>query len=91
MLNKIKTLGKLKAKKVAKQYLVALDIGTENIKAFVTQTPNHKTKNYDVKLNDESSDFGWFSLDEVLNMKLYPGTKSFFIDVKAGRMKAVLQ
>jgi len=30
----------------------------------------------------ESSEFGWFSIDEILNLKLYPGTKDFFNLVK---------
>jgi len=30
----------------------------------------------------ESSEFGWFTIDEILNLKLYPGTKDFFNLVK---------
>ncbi len=41
MLDKIKTLSKLKPKKVAKQYLVALDIGTENVKALVAEAKDN--------------------------------------------------
>jgi 8-oxo-dGTP pyrophosphatase MutT (NUDIX family) len=32
----------------------------------------------------ESSEYGWFSLDEALNLKLYPGTKKFITLVKQG-------
>ena len=34
--------------------------------------------------SDESSEFGWFTIDEILNLKLYPGTKDFFNLVKNG-------
>lgn len=34
--------------------------------------------------SDESSEFGWFTVDEILNLKLYPGTKDFFNLVKNG-------
>jgi len=32
----------------------------------------------------ESSEFNWFSLDEILDLKLYPGTRDFFTLVKNG-------
>ncbi len=32
----------------------------------------------------ETSNHGWFTADEALGLKLYPGTKSFFEKVKAG-------
>ena len=35
----------------------------------------------------ESSDSGWFELDESLKLNLYPGTKIFFEKVKAGEIK----
>lgn len=30
----------------------------------------------------ESSEYGWFTIDEALNLKLYPGTKKFFVLLK---------
>lgn len=30
----------------------------------------------------ETSEYGWFTLDEALNLELYPGTKKFFELVK---------
>lgn len=39
------------------------------------------------KLNEESSSFGWFSVDEALGLTLYPGTKLFFEKVKAGEVE----
>jgi NADH pyrophosphatase NudC (nudix superfamily) len=35
----------------------------------------------------ESSDYGWFSVDEALELKLYPGTKKFFSLVKNNKLK----
>ena len=37
----------------------------------------------DVEINiEESADFGWFTIDEALKLKLYPGTREFFNLVK---------
>lgn len=37
----------------------------------------------EVKIDSkESSGFGWFTIDEALQKKLYPGTKEFFKKVK---------
>ncbi|NTV41549.1 MAG: NUDIX domain-containing protein [Candidatus Moranbacteria bacterium] len=33
---------------------------------------------------DESSEYGWFTLEEALKLKLYPGTERFFTLVKKG-------
>ncbi len=42
----------------------------------------------EIKINkEESSDCGWFSLDEAMKLKLYPGTKRFFQLVKEGKIK----
>lgn len=40
----------------------------------------------EVRLNEESSEFGWFSLDEARKLELYPGTKIFFDKVAAGEI-----
>ena len=41
----------------------------------------------EVKINpDESSEYGWFTLDEALNHKLYPGTKKFFEMLQGGKI-----
>lgn len=33
----------------------------------------------DIKLNNESSEYGWFSITDALQLQLYPGTKQFFV------------
>jgi 8-oxo-dGTP pyrophosphatase MutT (NUDIX family) len=38
-------------------------------------------------LNEESSSFGWFNMDKLLNLRLYPGTRSFFEKVKTGEIE----
>jgi len=38
-------------------------------------------------LNEESSSFGWFSVDELLGLTLYPGTRLFFEKVKTGEVE----
>ena len=38
-------------------------------------------------LNEESSSFGWFGLDELPNLNLYPGTRLFFEKVKSGEVE----
>jgi ADP-ribose pyrophosphatase YjhB (NUDIX family) len=35
-----------------------------------------------VTLDEESSQSGWFTIDEALKLSLYPGTKSFFEKVR---------
>lgn len=42
------------------------------------------TTETEVTLDEESSSYGWFTLDEALQLPLYPGTKSFFEMVKRG-------
>lgn len=47
-----------------------------------------KIKSGKLKLNKkESSDYGWFSLEEIFKLKLYPGTKKFFNLIKIGEIK----
>jgi len=44
-------------------------------------------KNQEIKLDkSESSQYDWFTIDEALRLKLYPGTKKFFEDVTTGKL-----
>ena len=47
-----------------------------------------ESRGEDVILNEESSDSGWFTVEEALNMPLYPGTKLFFEMVCAGKLSS---
>lgn len=39
-----------------------------------------------VTLDEESSAYGWYTVEEALKLPLYPGTKSFFEMVKGGEV-----
>lgn len=39
-----------------------------------------------ITLNEESLQYGWFSIPEALNLPLYPGTKLFFEQVRDGKI-----
>lgn len=39
-------------------------------------------KDDEIRLNEESYEFGWFTLEEALKLKLYPGTEKFFKLIK---------
>jgi 8-oxo-dGTP pyrophosphatase MutT (NUDIX family) len=41
----------------------------------------------ELKLNEESSAFGWYDIEEALRLQLYPGTQTFFEMVKAGKLR----
>lgn len=41
----------------------------------------------EIKLDEkEASEYGWFTIDEALELKLYPGTNAFFTLVKNGNI-----
>ena len=40
----------------------------------------------EIKIEEESSNYGWFTLDEALALNLYPGTQTFFELVKTGKV-----
>jgi 8-oxo-dGTP diphosphatase len=71
---------------------VGLDV--KPIKKLLTQPADTKVKTVSFWLVEvvggelvidpgEASESGWFSIDEALNMNLYPGTKVFFQKVKS--------
>lgn len=46
-----------------------------------------KTLRGEITLDDESSEYGWFTLDEAMELNLYPGTKKLFTKLSAGTIK----
>lgn len=69
----------------------------EPVKKLVTQPADTKVKTVSfwlvnllggvIKIDaSETSNHGWFTVDEALGMKLYPGTKSFFEKVKTSEI-----
>lgn len=75
---------------------VGLDV--KPIKKLLTQPADTKVKTVSFWLVEvvggelvidpgEASESGWFTLDEALNLDLYPGTKIFFQKVKSGEIE----
>ncbi len=66
------------------------------IKTVLTQPADTKVKTVSfwlvecddtgVELDEESSDYGWFSSKEAIKLNLYPGTKIFFEKVMSGEI-----
>jgi 8-oxo-dGTP diphosphatase len=46
-----------------------------------------ETDSQNIQLDDESSQFGWYGLEETSQLLLYPGTKLFFEKVINGEIK----
>ncbi|MDP4038559.1 MAG: NUDIX domain-containing protein, partial [bacterium] len=61
------------AKPIKKVLTQPADTKVKTVSFWLVETDEHE-----VKLDEESSDHGWFSVDEALSLKLYPGTKIFF-------------
>ncbi|WIG58343.1 MAG: hypothetical protein OJF49_001089 [Ktedonobacterales bacterium] len=40
-----------------------------------------------IGLNDESSAYGWFDIESLLKLRLYPGTRTFFERVLNGEVR----
>lgn len=66
-------------------------------KKLLTQDADTKVKSVSFWLVDlkngvlkvdqkESSNYGWFDLEGLLKLRLYPGTKTFFEKVKSGEL-----
>lgn len=81
---------------VIREVMEETGVPVKPIKSVLTQPADTKVKTvsfwlvetdeHQIKLDEESSDFGWFTVDEALNLKLYPGTKTFFEKVKSGEI-----
>ena len=81
---------------VAREVYEETGLHVEPVKKIFSQAADTKVKTVAFWLVDvagwsnleidktESSDHGWFSLDEVLELKLYPGTRIFFEKVASG-------
>ncbi len=75
-------------------------LAVKPIKKLLTQAADTKVKTVsfwlvtvvggDVKIDaSEAARHGWFSVDEILEMPLYPGTKTFFEKVRSGELPLV--
>ena len=82
---------------VAREVREETGLAVRPIRKLLTQAADTKVKTVsfwlveadsaEVRLNEESSEFGWFSLDEARKLELYPGTKIFFDKLAAGEIK----
>lgn len=67
-------------------------LDVEPVRVVLTQPADTKVKTVsfwlvnggrgEVQLDAESSDYGWFGIDEALELRLYPGTKILFEGIK---------
>ncbi|OGY56958.1 MAG: hypothetical protein A2Y84_00710 [Candidatus Colwellbacteria bacterium RBG_13_48_8] len=81
---------------VARETYEETQLKIKPIKKLWTQEADTKVKTVsfwlvkilegEIKIEDESSHYGWFTLDEVLELDLYPGTKKFFELVEKGEV-----
>ncbi|MEJ2348063.1 MAG: NUDIX hydrolase, partial [Patescibacteria group bacterium] len=69
-------------KPLRKIWTTKADVKTDTISFWLAKIIEGK-----IKLDKrESSNYGWFTIDEILGLKLYPATKKFFILVKNGEI-----
>lgn len=80
---------------VIREVLEETGLAVKPIKKIWTTTADTKVKTVsfwlaeiisgEIKIDKrESSEYGWFTIDEALKLKLYPGTKKLFTLVKEG-------
>lgn len=80
---------------VVREVMEETNLRVKPVKKLWTTEADTKIKTvsfWEAELNDgeikidpaENSEYGWFTVDEALNLKLYPGTKKFLKLVKNG-------
>ena len=72
----------LTVKPLRKMWTIKADVKTDTISFWLAEIVRGKI-NIDKR---ESSNHGWFTVDEILNLNLYPGTNKFFRLVKRGKI-----
>lgn len=71
----------LKVKPIKKVHTRPADTKVKTVSFWLVESTS---KN--ITLDEESSDSGWFTIEEALNMSLYPGTRQFFEMVRDRRV-----
>ena len=72
----------LKVKSTKKLWTTKADVKTDTLSFWLATIIDGK-----ISIDkEESSNYGWFTIDELLNLKLYPATKKFFTLVKSGKI-----
>ena len=65
---------------------VAADTKVKTVSFWLVEMKENQKMKFD---SGEISEYGWFTVDEALNLPLYPGTKKFFEDIKSGKILVV--
>lgn len=82
---------------VVRETLEETGLNVRPVRKLLTQEADTKVKTVSFWLVDlsggdmnidesETSDYGWFTIEEASMMKLYPGTKTFFEKVVSGEI-----
>ena len=71
----------LEATPIKKLHTQAADTKVKTVSFWLVETTNTE-----IRLDAESSNYAWVTIDEALSMNLYPGTKTFFEKVKANEI-----
>jgi 8-oxo-dGTP pyrophosphatase MutT (NUDIX family) len=82
VIREVKEETNLSVKPVRKVLTQPADTKIKTVSFWVVDSDSHIPT-----LNEESSSFGWFSIDEAMGLDLYPGTKLFFEKVKSGEVE----
>lgn len=94
----IETIDKTEAEGVAREVKEKCGINVTPLKEVITQPGDNTVKTVTFWLVDFKGDqeiiidetklskYDWFKLDEILKLKLYPGTRIFFQKVKTGEI-----
>lgn len=76
----------LDVKPIKKLITMAADTKVKTVSFWLAERVRNQEINID---ENEISKYGWFTVDEALNLPLYPGTKNFFEDIMNGRILVV--
>lgn len=71
----------LNVRPVKKLWTTTADTKVKTVSFWLVECAEGK-----IQLDKESSKYGWFSAEEALALRLYPGTKEFFLRVKSGKI-----
>lgn len=72
----------LTVKPIRKVLTQAADTKVKTVSFWLVDSPEGS-----IRLDGESSDYGWFTVGEALELPLYPGTHTFFELVRTGGVK----
>lgn len=71
----------IRVEPIRKVHTQPADTKVKTVSFWLVAAPDSK-----VALDDESSNYGWFTIAEALQLPLYPGTQKFFQMVMRGKI-----